>query len=95
MQLKEWFSSLAREIFKPDIALFELSHDGCYKPNADSKVHPEFSRYFRFVGRLVGKVLLDDILLNAYFTRPIYKHLLGQVLTYEDMEGVIQITSRV
>ncbi len=86
--IKEWFSILAREIFKPDIALFELSHDGCYKPNADSKVHPEFSRYFRFVGRLVGKVLLDDILLNAYFTRPIYKHLLGQVLTYEDMEGV-------
>ena len=87
--IKEWFSILAREVFNPNIALFELSHDkGCYQPNPNSVVHPEYLSYFRFVGRLVGKALVDDILLNAYFTRPIYKHLLGQALTYEDMEGV-------
>ena len=87
--IKEWFTILAREVFNPNIALFELSHDkGCYQPNQNSVVHPDYLSYFRFVGRLVGKALFDDILLNAYFTRPIYKHLLGQQLTYEDMEGV-------
>jgi len=85
---KEWFTILAREIFNPNIALFELSHEGCYQPNPNSVINPEHLSYFRFVGRLVGKALFDEVLLNAYFTRPIYKHILGMPLTYEDMEGV-------
>ena len=85
---KEWFTILAREIFNPNIALFELSHEGCYQPNPNSVINPEHLSYFRFVGRLVGKALFDEVLLNAYFTRPIYKHILSMPLTYEDMEGV-------
>lgn len=33
----------------------------------------------RFVGRLVGKALYDGQLIDAYFTRSFYKHMLGQV----------------
>jgi hypothetical protein len=33
----------------------------------------------RFVGRLVGKALHDGQLIDAYFTRTFYKHMLGQV----------------
>ena len=87
--IREWFTILAREIFNPNIALFELSHDkGCYQPNPNSIINEEHLPYFRFVGRLVAKALFDDILLSAYFTRPIYKHMLGMPLTYDDMEGV-------
>ena len=42
----------------------------------------------RFVGRLVGKALHDGQLIDAYFTRSFYKHMLGMPLTYEDIEGV-------
>jgi hypothetical protein len=31
------------------------------------------------VGRLVGKALYDGQLIDAYFTRSFYKHMLGQV----------------
>ena len=87
--IREWFTILAREIFNPNIALFELSHDkGCYQPNPNSIINEEHLLYFRFVGRLVAKAMFDDILLSAYFTRPIYKHILGLPLTYDDIEGV-------
>jgi E3 ubiquitin-protein ligase HUWE1 len=37
---------------------------------------------------VVGKALYDGQLFDAYFTRSFYKHMLGQTLTYEDIEGV-------
>jgi len=87
---REWYQILAREIFNPDWGLFQLAPSGeaCYEPNKHSSINPEHLSYFRFVGRLIGKALYDGVLLDAYFTRPIYKHLLGQPLTFEDMEGV-------
>ena len=36
----------------------------------------------------MGKALYDGQLFDAYFTRSFYKHMLGQALTYEDIEGV-------
>ena len=87
---REWYQILAREIFNPNWGLFQLAPSGeaCYEPNKHSSINPEHLSYFRFVGRLIGKALYDGVLLDAYFTRPIYKHLLGQPLTFEDMEGV-------
>ena len=87
---REWYQILAREIFNPDWGLFQLAPSGeaCYEPNKHSSINPEHLNYFCFVGRLIGKALYDGVLLDAYFTRPIYKHLLGQPLTFEDMEGV-------
>lgn len=43
---------------------------------------------FRFVGRIIGKAVHDGQLVDAYFTRSFYKHLLGSPLTYEDIEAV-------
>ena len=38
--------------------------------------------------RQVGKALFDGQLIDAYFTRSFYKHLLGAPLTYVDLEAV-------
>ena len=43
---------------------------------------------YRFVGRIVGKALHDGQLIDAYFTRSFYKHMLGLPLTHEDIEAV-------
>ncbi len=40
------------------------------------------------MGRIVGKALHDGQLIDAYFTRTFYKHMLGLQLTYEDIEAV-------
>ena len=45
------------------------------------------SRYFNFVGRVVAKAIYDNKLLECYFTRAFYKHILGVMVTYKDMES--------
>ena len=43
--------------------------------------------YFKFVGRVVAKAIYDNKLLECYFTRAFYKHILGVMVTYKDMES--------
>ncbi len=76
---REFFGILAKEIFNPNYALFTSTEDGCtFQPNPNSSINPDNLSYFRFVGRIVGKAVSDGFLLDAHFTRSLYKHMLGQ-----------------
>lgn len=85
---------MAREIFDPNLALFIPVPEGgtTFQPNPSSIIQSDRGinhlDYFKFVGRIVGKALHDGQLIDAYFTRSFYKHMLGMPLTYEDIEGV-------
>lgn len=87
---REWFSILAREIFNPQYALFTPCDTGgrTFQPNPNSSVNPEHLPYFRFVGRLVGKALWEDVQMDAYFTRSFYKHMLHIPVSYDDIEAI-------
>ena len=93
---REWYQVMSREMFNPAISLFEAVPQGSstYQPNPNSIVQTDEARgishldYFKFVGHVVGKALLDDQIIDAHFTRSFYKHMLGQPLTYRDIEGV-------
>ncbi len=75
---REFFGILAKEMFNPNYALFTSTEDGCtFQPNPHSSINREHLDYFRFVGRIVGKAVADGFLLDAYFTRSLYKHMLG------------------
>ncbi|KIZ04485.1 E3 ubiquitin-protein ligase HUWE1 [Monoraphidium neglectum] len=91
---REWYQVMAREIFNPDLALFVTVPEGgtTFQPNPNSIIQNDTGvshlSFFSFVGRLVGKALYDGQLMDAYFTRSFYKHMLGQPLTYVDLEAV-------
>jgi E3 ubiquitin-protein ligase HUWE1 len=54
------------------------TEDGCtFQPNPNSSINLDDLNYFRFVGRIVGKAVTDGFLLDAHFTRSLYKHMLG------------------
>jgi hypothetical protein len=75
---REFFGILAKEIFNPNYALFTSTEDGStFQPNPNSSINPDHLSYFRFVGRIVGKAVSDGYLLDAHFTRSLYKHMLG------------------
>jgi len=75
---REFFGILAKEMFNPNYALFTSTEDGCtFQPNQHSSINPDHLSYFRFVGRIVGKAVTDGFLLDAHFTRSLYKHMLG------------------
>mmetsp|Transcript_9044 Transcript_9044/g.11092 ORF Transcript_9044/g.11092 Transcript_9044/m.11092 type:complete len:4662 (-) Transcript_9044:66-14051(-) len=86
---REFFGILAKEMFNPNYALFTSTEDGCtFQPNPSSSINPDHLSYFRFVGRIVGKAVVDGFLLDAHFTRSLYKHMLGIKPTHHDMQAI-------
>jgi len=89
---REWYQVMSRAIFKEELALFTSGGNGItFQPNPNSMIQNEgvdHLQYFKFVGRFVAKALVDGQILDAYFTRSLYKHLLGEPLSYEDIEAV-------
>jgi len=87
---REWFQVLARQMFNEDYALFKTSAADrlTYQPNRASGANPEHLLFFKFVGRVIGKAIYDGRLLDAYFTRSFYKHILGKPVDYRDVEAI-------
>ena len=94
---REFFGILAKEIFNPNYALFTSTSDGCtFQPNQHSSINPDHLSYLRFVGRIVGKAVADGFLLDAHFTRSLYKHMLGlKVRTMHVLRTIMQIMQMV
>jgi E3 ubiquitin-protein ligase HUWE1 len=75
---REWYLILSREIFNPNYGLFIPSADSStFQPSPTSAVNPDHLQYFKFVGRVIGKAIADGQLLDAFFTRSFYKHMLN------------------
>lgn len=87
---REWYALLARKIFDANHALFVKSaaKSATYQPNVVSYVNEDHLGVFKFAGRVFGKAILDGQLLDAYFTRAFYKHLLGVKPSFSDVEAL-------
>ncbi|WJX46839.1 E3 ubiquitin-protein ligase upl1, variant 2 [Trifolium repens] len=86
---REWYQLLSRVIFDKGALLFTtVGNNATFQPNPNSVYQTEHLSYFKFVGRVVGKALFDGQLLDVYFTRSFYKHILGVKVTYHDIEAV-------
>ncbi|KAH9249349.1 hypothetical protein BASA81_012880 [Batrachochytrium salamandrivorans] len=89
---KEWFSILIRDMFKPGYALFKKSENAAnaYQPDPRSSmaIGPDHLNLFKFAGRMIGKALSMNQLVEVHFTRSFYKHLLGGHITLADLESL-------
>jgi E3 ubiquitin-protein ligase HUWE1 len=88
---REWYTLVARDIFRPDYGMWTLSEDGVtYQPNPLSKllIGEDHLDWFKFVGRVLGKAVADGHLLDIHFTRSLYKHLLGMPVSIGDLEAI-------
>ncbi|PKI84380.1 HECT-type E3 ubiquitin transferase [Malassezia vespertilionis] len=87
---REWFQVLSREMFDPNYALFQpcAADRTTYQPNSKSAVNELHLSFFTFIGRVIGKAIYDSRLLDAYFTRSFYKHILGRPVDYKDLEAI-------
>lgn len=87
--LREWYTIISREIFNPMYALFTTSPGDrvTYMINSASHCNTNHLTYFKFVGRVIAKAIYDNKLLDCYFTRSFYKHILGKPVKYTDMES--------
>ena len=86
---REWYLTVSKQMLNPDKALFIHSSNGLtYQPNPASTIQPDYLKYFKFAGQLVGKALWDEQLLDAHFTQSMYKHMLNQPIEYTDVESI-------
>ncbi|KAK4575710.1 hypothetical protein RGQ29_026607 [Quercus rubra] len=86
---REWYQLLSRVIFDKGALLFTtVGNNATFQPNPNSVFQTEHLSYFKFVGRVVAKALFDGQLLDVYFTRSFYKHILSVKVTYHDIEAV-------
>ncbi len=89
---REWFTTISTSLFSNQFGLFRRSGDGdlTYQVNSHSNITlgAEHLKYFKFVGRLMGKALLNDIIVDAHFALPIYKCLLGLPIILSDMQYI-------
>lgn len=86
---RDWFIALSKEMFNPNYALFITSADkSTFQPNPASYINPEHLSYFQFIARVIAMAIYNEELLDAYFTRSFYKHILGLPITYHDIESI-------
>ena len=65
---REWFTLLSKQIFNPSYALFIRSANGAtFQPSPQSYINHDHLRYFKFIGRVLGKVTSKLIYIG--FTR--------------------------
>lgn len=82
---RDFFVELSRAMFNPNYSLFKLSSNGVtYYPNVHSSVNPNHLNFYKFIGRMVGKALFDGQLLECYFSKPLYKMMVGDELCFDD-----------
>lgn len=86
---REWFQVLARQMFDPNYVLFTpVSSDRTtFHPNKLSAVNEEHLMFFKFIGRIIGKALYEGRLLDCFFSRAVYKRILGKSVSVKDMES--------
>ena len=88
---REWFNLVTDLCFNVDFGLFEYGgvDNVCYQISPVSGYANELHlKYFRFLGRLLGKALFDGQQIGPHLTRVVYKHMLGWPITEDDVEFV-------
>ena len=88
--LREWFTTIFQTLEGNKLKLFIISDSDnfSYIINPFLKHNKENFNYFIFIGKLIGKALLDNITINVCFNKLIYKMLLQEEITFNDLSSI-------
>ncbi len=84
---REWFTVLFQNLEGEKLNLFHVSdsQEFSYIINPFLKSTNRNLEYFNFIGKLIGKALLDNITINICFNKLIYKLILEEEITFDDL----------
>ena len=76
-------------MFNPESCLFKLCSNGVsHYVDENSSIDSDHLEYFEFAGRMIGKALFDGHHMDCYFAKPLYKMILGEDITFGDLEDL-------
>ncbi|KAJ3108435.1 Ubiquitin-protein ligase E3B [Phlyctochytrium planicorne] len=76
---KEFLEDLCKGAFARDFNLFRSTLDGNCTPSTTSSIHEEHLQLFEFVGKMLGKALLEGIVIDIPFATYVYAKMLGKM----------------
>lgn len=88
---REWYALLSEKLFDETIGLFMCAHieSNAYVINCNSaEASVDHLLYYRGAGRLIGRALLEGMLMKAHLALPMLKHLLGVPISFSDLEFI-------
>jgi len=87
---REIYMLYSEALFSPGSGLFCINSGSDVKYQADpqSGTRQETLDYYRFTGRLMGKAVLDGYYISAHLVTPMYKLLLKQSVTIDDIQSI-------
>lgn len=86
---KDWFENFTKSFFNPDYGFFKASESNAnaFRPFEAN----EFDlRNLTFVGKIIGKGVIEQMLLPCHFTNSFYKIILGKKPNLVDLKEVDQ-----
>ena len=91
---REWFIILIEELEKKEMKLFERSEcdeiNYVFNKNLNKSSYWSF-KYFRFIGKLMAKSIIDNITINLSFNILIFKLILEEKVKFEDLKNIDNI----
>nr|CCA18235.1 HECT E3 ubiquitin ligase putative [Albugo laibachii Nc14] len=89
---KEFITRLTQAIFSPDLGYFLMTQDKQFVyPNPSVCVletHVESLQHFRFMGRILGKAVYENILVETQFAAFFLNKLLGRYNYMDDLQSL-------
>ena len=84
---REWFNICFKALESDQLKLLLVSdgNEFSYNINPLLKHSKENFTYFNFIGKLLGKALFDNITINICFNKLIYKMILNEEITLDDL----------
>ena len=88
---REWFIILIEELEKKEMKLFERSEcdeiSYIFNKNLNENSYWSF-KYFKFIGKLMAKSIIDNITINLSFNSLIFKLILEEEVKFEDLKNI-------
>ena len=87
---REWFTTIFETLEGEKLRLFVASDSDTfsYIINPFLKHNDENFKYFNFIGKLIGKALLDNITINVCFNKIIYKMILQEEISFDELSSI-------
>ena len=88
--IREWFMVIINELESNELGIFEKSDcdDYSFVPKRGLKASQKNLDYFSFIGRIIAKALIDNITINLCFNKIIYKMIIDENISFEDMKFI-------
>ena len=86
---REFLSTVITDGFNPEAGFFKAAPDQRLYPNAQARlVSDNYLRHFEFVGRMLGKAIYDQMLMELPLARFFVSKLLGQRPSLNDLASL-------